>query len=428
MKKLIIAIALLLIIPELAYSQLSKKYEELLKAVNKYKFADAIKISNEILNIDSNYKDVLYQRGYINLMTSNFDIAISDYNKAIIRKQRLADAYNERGLALGYIGEIDSAVADFNSAISIEPKFPMPYVNRATAYLNINDKKSALEDFEKALNLDKNLPEVYYQKGKIYYGEKEYQKAILEYEKALRYGYNKGETYFSMGQTFFKQKNFKKAVDFYTLAIKADKNKFDAFNNRAIAYDSLGKKDLAKKDREFLNKASNFSFEPIESLKFERYFTPDSLISISVPNNWKISSNNNSEESFIMFSADKEYKEGLPRFGLIQMRVDKEFSKRTGITAFDSTLSYWKSASNKNYEKFEVYNIYQEKHRFFNGKAGVTFDTHFQMNKNLPIYRQYELIIPYEGKLYYGFLQCPDKQFGYYSEIFIKAMDSIIIR
>jgi tetratricopeptide (TPR) repeat protein len=58
-------------------------------------------------------------RGFVYYTTSEFDLAISDYNKAVEMDRRYAQAYYNRALAYYHKGEYDQAWADVYEAQSL---------------------------------------------------------------------------------------------------------------------------------------------------------------------------------------------------------------------------------------------------------------------------------------------------------------------
>jgi len=404
---------------------LAKTYKQADALLKSGEFEKSKDLLTKIIEKDSNYKDVFYLRGYAELMLQEFDEAIKDYNIAIQKKQHIADAYNERGLASGYVGELDSAISDFNKAIDLDPKFPQPYINLASVFLNAGDTTTAMAKYNIALGYDKNLPEVYYQIGKIRYKGASYKDAILQFEKSMKIGYDKAEGLYQIGNCYFKMGDFNRSVKYFTDAIKLDKTKYDAFNNRAVAFDTLGQKDLADKDRDFLNKISDNKFLDKSKLDYTNYVAPDSSFKIKLPVNWTVKSSFMKDELFMTITPDAKYISGIPRYALVTIRFNKKMFEQYNVLETDSIISFWKGSNFENTKTYNRYEIYQELHYKINGMDAVRFNTLMQPIPSVPSLRQYELLLPRKGELFYAYFQCPAKQFEYYNEIFTKAMDSI---
>jgi tetratricopeptide (TPR) repeat protein len=66
---------------------------------------------------------------------------------------RLAIAYNNRGVAYRLKTEYDKAIDDFNEAIKLRPNYPNALNNRAVAYRNKGDLDHALADYDQAIAL-----------------------------------------------------------------------------------------------------------------------------------------------------------------------------------------------------------------------------------------------------------------------------------
>lgn len=426
MKLYLSIIVLLIAFSNVGFSQNTaknyKQAESLLKSGENLKAKDLL---DKVIEKDPNYKDAYYLRGYAKLMLQEFDDAIKDYNDAIQRKQRIADAYNERGLAAGYVGELDSAISDFNKAIELDPKFPQPYINLASVFLNAGDTTTAIAKYNIALSHDKNLPEVYYQIGKIRYKGASYKDAISHFEKSMKIGYDKAEGFYQIGNCYFKMGDFNKALKYFTDAIKLDKTKYDAFNNRAVTFDTLGQKELAAKDREYLNKISDNKFLDKAKLEYINYVAPDSSFKIKLPVNWTVKSGVINEEIYMTITPDAKYLSGIPRFALVTIRFNKKMFEQYKVLETDSIIAFWKGSNFENTKTYNRYEIYQELHYKINGMDAVRFNTLMQPIPSVPALRQYELLLPRKGELFYAYFQCPAKQFEYYDEIFTKAMDSI---
>jgi tetratricopeptide (TPR) repeat protein len=124
---------------------------------------------------------------------SQYDQAISDFNKAIEMNPRYNKAYNNRGIVHRLTGQYDQAISDFNKAIAINPLDAEAYNNLAWLFATAktpgfrNGKKAVelalkacqLSDWGKAEYLD-TLAAGYARVG-------DYDNAVKWQEKALGY-------------------------------------------------------------------------------------------------------------------------------------------------------------------------------------------------------------------------------------------------
>lgn len=84
----------------------------------------------------------------------NSDLAIADYDEAILLDPSYAHAYYNRGNVYGDDkGDASRAIADFSDAIRLNPNFVAAYFNRARAYLYSGSSANALADIDHAAGL-----------------------------------------------------------------------------------------------------------------------------------------------------------------------------------------------------------------------------------------------------------------------------------
>ena len=62
--------------------------------------------------------------------------------------QRLATAYNNRGVALRLKADYAAAIADFNEAIRLAPNYANAFNNRGVAFRNAGDLEHAIADYD----------------------------------------------------------------------------------------------------------------------------------------------------------------------------------------------------------------------------------------------------------------------------------------
>ena len=96
-----------------------------------------------------------YNQGRSHIRKKEYDLAISNFTKAIEKNPRLAGAYYNRGLVYLYHHDRDNdkAISDFTKAIEINPKLGFAYTERAMAYLMKQEYDQARADVQKAESL-----------------------------------------------------------------------------------------------------------------------------------------------------------------------------------------------------------------------------------------------------------------------------------
>jgi len=196
--------------------------------------------------------------------------------------EKLAEAFNTRGIGYRLKGEYDRAIQDYNQAIRINAKFSTAYNNRAIAYDTKGDYDRAIADYEQAIKL-KPSAETYFNRGNAHLGKSHYDHAIDDYNQAiklkpdfaaafdnrcwaravvgilkpaladcnqaLRLMPNNPATLDSRGFVFLKMTNFDAAVSDYDAALRTDPKLAFALYGRGLARlrndDPSGEADVA---------------------------------------------------------------------------------------------------------------------------------------------------------------------------------------
>lgn len=139
--------------------------------------------------------------------------------KAIELNPNYAEAYSRRGAAKNELGHYENALTDHNKAIQINPQYADAYFHRAKTKNNLNDSLGSVVDYVKAYDLKPKDAQIY-----LHYGD------------------------MKVNVKFDTLKDYSGAVVDYTKAIELNPKYGLAYNNRGVAYQALGKLDLACQD------------------------------------------------------------------------------------------------------------------------------------------------------------------------------------
>lgn len=129
-------------------------------AKNQYELA--ITDFSKAIELDSNYMVAYYNRGVAYFDLGQNERAITDFTKAMELGLRGKGSYHIRGLAYAKQGQYDLAIADFNKALEIDPKDAASYNNRGISYLLKGQYKRTIADLTKAIELDSKNAALYH--------------------------------------------------------------------------------------------------------------------------------------------------------------------------------------------------------------------------------------------------------------------------
>lgn len=205
-----------------------------------------------------------YQQG-------NCEKAISCYDQAIGLETGNGLYFKNRALAWQNLGKYQNAESDFLQALSLWSRpehlatleIPKKELQSAAKYgrdaelLNYiglskyyqNKNEEAIEYYSEAIKLDPNKVVVYENRALAHERLQDYPEAIKDYKLALSFGEDPF-LYNAIGRLEYWQNNLNEAIEHYTKAIEKDPSIALYLENRALAYEGLGKIELAEKDYE----------------------------------------------------------------------------------------------------------------------------------------------------------------------------------
>jgi tetratricopeptide (TPR) repeat protein len=101
------------------------------------------------------------------------------------KSEKLAEAFNSRGIAHRLKGDLDRALQDYGQAIKLNGKFAVAFNNRGVAYDKKGDYDRAIQDFDQSIKL-KPSAEAHFNRGNAHLGKSQYAAAIDDYNAALK--------------------------------------------------------------------------------------------------------------------------------------------------------------------------------------------------------------------------------------------------
>jgi tetratricopeptide (TPR) repeat protein len=208
-----------------------------------------IKGFTKLMKIDSNKAELYWRRGYEYFRTKQYNLAILDYNKTILKDSSFnyAQVLADRGLSKEMLGMFEDAISDFSKAIaysftqdtSIPQGFEKYYSYRGRIKFRLGDTTNAILDLDSSLNW---WPQFYHARkfrAMLLAATGQYQKAMDDYNFLLHKWQGNGE--FSLTKEY--------AINFYWRAITkqnlGDKTYLsDMENAEKLKYRKFGPENL----------------------------------------------------------------------------------------------------------------------------------------------------------------------------------------
>lgn len=121
------------------------KYEAAKKAMEAGQWQNVIKLSQEILNENPKQPVVHYNLGYAYIQLKQFEKAEQAFRKATDLDPDFADAYNDRGVVLEYLGRGADAMESYEKAIEVG--------EHNDAFFNLAHMKEKIGEYKEAIQL-----------------------------------------------------------------------------------------------------------------------------------------------------------------------------------------------------------------------------------------------------------------------------------
>ncbi len=215
---------------------------------NQQKYELALSDYSKAIDINPNDALAYNNRGNLYKDLQKYELALSDYSKAIDINPNDALAYNNRGNLYKDLQKYELALSDYSKAIDINPNLAEAYYNRGILYKNLQKYDLALSDYSKAIDINPNLAEAYYNRGNLYIDLQKYELALSDYSKAIDINPNLAEAYYNRGILYKNLQKYDLALSDYSKAIDINPNDADAYYNRGLLYIDLQKYELALAD------------------------------------------------------------------------------------------------------------------------------------------------------------------------------------
>jgi tetratricopeptide (TPR) repeat protein len=188
-------------------------------------------------------------RGVAYRLKGDYDSAIQDYGQAIKLNAKFATAHVNRGVAYDNKGEYDRAIQDYDQAIKLKPSAEA-YFNRGNAYLRKGQHDHAIDDYNQALKLKPEFASAFDNRCWARAVVGILRQALADCNEALRLVPNNAATLDSRGFVFLKLNQFDAAVSDYDAALRVSPKRAFALYGRGLARlknaDPSGEADLAE--------------------------------------------------------------------------------------------------------------------------------------------------------------------------------------
>ncbi len=211
-------------------------------------YEKAIEDYNRAIELDPEDPYFYFQRGNGYFLMKEYQLAMQDFNSAIELDPEDMDFYVNRGITYKQMKQMDMALKDFTSVIQDGEDISMALTQRGSLFLQLGRKMEALNDFTFLIEEEPDAPVGYTLRGTVQMELNDWKKALEDLDKALSKDPEYINALINKAGVLLELKHYDDAIGLLTQVIKINPYIGEAYLNRGIAREKLGKADEAKKD------------------------------------------------------------------------------------------------------------------------------------------------------------------------------------
>lgn len=172
--------------PAVGFSDLQSLLETALDATQQFDYEHALKLYTQAVSAFSESADVLVYRGALHMRLLRYDLALSDFQTAIVLEPAHFQAHLSLAKLYQAIHAFDLALDAFDKAALLSPDSSVIYEERGNFHIEQHAYTEALADLNRLVML---LPDdfyVYAIRGDLHGRMEAWESALLDYSKAIQ--------------------------------------------------------------------------------------------------------------------------------------------------------------------------------------------------------------------------------------------------
>jgi tetratricopeptide (TPR) repeat protein len=143
--------------------------------------------------------DDYYIRGVNLFYKGQYEEALKTFDKVIELKPDDADAWSNKGAALGKLDQYEEALKAYDKAIELKPDDADAWYNKGVALGEFDQYEEALKAYDKAIELKPDDADAWSNKGAVLGELDQYEEALKAYDKAIELKPDYADAWFNKG-------------------------------------------------------------------------------------------------------------------------------------------------------------------------------------------------------------------------------------
>jgi tetratricopeptide (TPR) repeat protein len=209
------------------------------------RFADAVKISKEIIAAHPNNFDATYLLAMLYAQQGAMSSAVEMFRRAVRLKPNFFDAHYNLALAMNLTDEHEGALRHYQRALKLDPSHVDAINNYAGTLSKLGRFQDSLQQYRKLLALRPDHAEGHHNMGIIMTELRRFDEALKSAESAIAIFPGYAEAHFSCGVALAGMNRPSDALSSYDKAIILKPDYAEAFSNRGVVLQELDRLDDA---------------------------------------------------------------------------------------------------------------------------------------------------------------------------------------
>jgi tetratricopeptide (TPR) repeat protein len=194
--------------------------------------------------VDGLHAGKLNESAIRHLNAREFQLAISDLDRAIALMPQVAGFYANRGIAYAQLGNSQQALQDFGQAIRMDPKLVTAYLGRSEVYARNHQLDMAISDVTKAIQINPlGSSSALTARCRLHAAKKELREARLDCDQAVALGPHQAGPLEGRGLLNLAGGRLNDAIADFDAALELDSHRAWSLMGRGLARQRKG--DLA---------------------------------------------------------------------------------------------------------------------------------------------------------------------------------------
>lgn len=210
--------------------------------------AEAFSALQTAKEVDGKHIEAYLKSAELSLYVKDYEKTMFNVKQAILLDKLNPTAYFLRGWALKEQGDTVNAVKDYQKAIELKSDYEQAYEELGSLYA-IKGDALAIEYLNSTININPNNYSAMYILALFYQEHNAIAQALETYQKLIEIKPDHADALHNVGYiNFVEKQDYDIAIECFTSAIKADSLFWQAYVNRAKAYEQKGEMEKAKLD------------------------------------------------------------------------------------------------------------------------------------------------------------------------------------